>query len=205
MASTSSQRPAPVPLLDPTDDFDDLEALLAQATTEHAEKQLAKKSLERLRRGGQSAEQVREDAARVAEWQARHEWRAVANVARFEEQRCDRCASTAYHQEGLFTRRVHRHLAATQDWIRTEVMDSDLPNETWIKRVHVPFCAECCDEVGFSWQGEWYYEDGTPEDVLEAVDDSEAEGGDELSDALDYSPVLVPYNPQLLLTCNHVH
>ena len=69
-------------------DFDDLEALLGEAKAAEREAREAKEARERAKRGGLTPSQRAEDEARLRDWEARHEWRDVANVALFERHRC---------------------------------------------------------------------------------------------------------------------
>lgn len=140
----------------------DLDALLAESVTSVMESKAAKKAKERLAKGGLTPQELAEDKARLAAWEMRHVWKPEANVARFVEQECTRCGDFQYFFQGLFQRQSHRHFPTQQRrWVAVPAQVADLPNEVMTEAKQVPFCGECLEQVGFSWD-RGYTEDGTP-------------------------------------------
>lgn len=127
---------------------DDLDALLSESMAAHTQIVQGRAAKERLRRGGQSEAERREDAARVAAWEAAHEWQAVASVALFHDAVC-LCGASTRGFQGLFTRELHRHLRGTQRWRRVEAVQAFLPSEVAIRGVQVPMCGACAFDKGW--------------------------------------------------------
>lgn len=126
----------------------DLESLLAESMGAVADERATRAARERLKRGGQSALERAEDAARVAAWEAAHEWEAIASVAMFEDSRC-KCGMSARRFAGLFTREAHRHLKTAERWRRVEASDAKLPNETALRVIYSPMCESCAFDKGW--------------------------------------------------------
>ncbi len=153
------------------DDLPDLDDLLASAKSTADKAKAAKAARERLLRGGLDKTQLEEDAARIREWEARNLYRAVANVATFTETHCTRCGEYHYQFTGLMRREVHRHVPTTQRWVAVEQQQVELNNEVRLTRLEVPFCSECLEQVGFSFNN-GYTDTGTP---IHAVEESPAD------------------------------
>ena len=165
-------------------DFGDL---LADAMATRSAAQAAKSAKERMSKGGgfagYTAEQLAEDAKRIADWEAKHEWTEVANVAAFTESHCLRCGDYSYLFTGLMRRRTHRHQKGAMSWVKVKEQRADLPNEISLDEIEVPFCAECCDQVGFQWD-RCFNIKGDRRDA-EAQAQSEAKSADELLDGFE--------------------
>ena len=151
MPHTSS---TPIAELDP--DFDDLNALLADSLESEREKVEAKAARERKKRGGLSQTERIEDEARIAAWEARHEWEDIANVGQFR--RYD-CACGQHHTvfEQLMVRQRHRYLRDSFRWQQQAASQMALPSETVLRLTEVPVCGSCMDSKGwdFTHSTEW--------------------------------------------------
>ena len=124
------------------DDFDDLNALLSDSLQSERERADAKATRERLKRGGLSTTERIEDEARIAAWEARHEWEDVANVGQFRRYDCH-CGQHHTVFEQLMVKQRHRHLRDSFRWQQQAASQVVLPNETVIRLISVPVC-ECC-------------------------------------------------------------
>lgn len=146
------------------DDLPELEDLLGEATAHQRDVKAAAEARERLRRGGLTVAERQADAARIREWEAKHEWAAQANVARFVESRCENCTGEddedgyTYLFTGLFERQTHRHIKDATRWVKVTTAKAALPNEVMVAREVTQMCGECCEGIGFGWAGA-YYED----------------------------------------------
>lgn len=142
------------------DALPDLDDLLSQSVAARKESIEAKAARERLRRGGLSARERAEDQARLAAWEAAHEWSAAANVALFGVQVCA-CGEEHSLFLGLMERQTHRHLKGTQRWVKAETSKAALPNEVCYRKAEVAMCAACCTDKGWPWeQATVWKEDG---------------------------------------------
>lgn len=131
----------PAPIAE--DDFSDLEALLDESMGVLKESAAVKAAKDRLKRGGLSLREKLADEIRVAEWQLKHEWEAVANAVHFSRQVCA-CGHASSVFLGLMERQQHRHLKnGTQRWFAVKESKAALPNEVIIRTISVPVC-ECC-------------------------------------------------------------
>lgn len=151
-------------------DLLDLDDLLGAAKAEAKDKAELKTAKARLAKGGLSDREREEDLTRVREWEARHLYRAVANVACFTESSCTRCGDYSYQFTGLMQRDQHRHIETTQRWLAADTIKTDLENEVMITRKTTPFCIECMGDVGFSFNNA-YTDDG---EELRAADPEES-------------------------------
>lgn len=138
----------PEPEAEREDDFDDLNALLAESLTTIKETAEAKLSRERLKRGGITAEERRADAERIAAWEAKHEWLDVANVGQFSRFSCG-CGTSYTVFTQLMIRQRHRHLRDSFRWQQQQTTQAALPNETVIADYPVKTCASCADSKGW--------------------------------------------------------
>lgn len=136
----------------------DLDDLLAESMESVQGEKLAKAAKERIKRGGQSAVERAEDAARIAAWEAAHEWLANAAVAMFTDLRCQ-CGASTRQFTGLFTREVHRHLKVSQRWRRVEAIAAHLVQETAIRIENVPMCGACAFDKGWDLGKAYIWED----------------------------------------------
>lgn len=140
------------------DPLDDLDALLEESMGTVKQEAAARAARERLKRGGQSAAERLEDAARIREWEDRNEWRTVANAAVFVQYECA-CGSLHSVFGGLFAEQDHRHLRQAKRWAAIAQAKADLPNHTFIRAVATPVCYDCAGEKGWSfgnatvWEG----------------------------------------------------
>lgn len=131
-------------------DFDDLEALLGEAKAAERDAAEVKAARERAKRGGLAPAQREEDVQRLREWEAKHEWRAVANVAQFERHRCA-CGRQQTIFRQLMQKQQHRHLRGSVRYVQVEVQLADLPNEILVQKWSTPMCTECCTRQGFDF------------------------------------------------------
>lgn len=130
-------------------DLPSLEDLLSESILVSRETSAAKAAKARLAKGNGDLATREADAARVAAWQAAHEWEAVANVALFHQYQCA-CGKTSTILEGLYRRETHRHLKhGAQRHIACESAKADLPNEAAIRLTEVPTCGECMISKGW--------------------------------------------------------
>jgi len=131
--------------------MDELDSLLNESLSIVRDIAEAKAARERVKRGGQSAEDKAADAARIASWEAQHVWKPEANVARFVEQECRSCGDCQYIFTGLLQRQSHRHIKTdgSQRWVQADKQIVALPNEVMLAHTDVPFCIECSDVAGF--------------------------------------------------------
>lgn len=143
----------------PSPDLPDLDDLLTSAVAERNAKVEARKSRERLSKGGLTPQEREEDLIRLREWEARNLYKPAANVARFIESCCTNCGEFSYLFTGLMERQVHRHVATTQRWLAVQVAKTDLDSEVMVVRQTTPFCIECMERVGFTLNNA-YTEDG---------------------------------------------
>ena len=132
-------------------DFDDLEALLGEAKAAERDAREAKDARERVKRGGLTPAQRAEDEARLREWEARHEWRAVANVAQFERHRCA-CGRQQTIFRQLMQKQQHRHLRDSVRYVQVDAQIAALPNEILVQKWNTPMCTECAPRVGFDFK-----------------------------------------------------
>ncbi len=137
--------------------FAALDALLAESMGEAREQSAAAAARERLKRGTGTAAERAEDAARIAEWEARREWEQVANVALFHNFTCD-CGTETSLFQGLFAREVHRTLQFSQRWRRVETADAALNNEVAIRECKVPMCTACATGKGWDMDDAYGWE-----------------------------------------------
>lgn len=134
-------------------DFSDLEALLAESVAAQAEAGAVKAARARQALGKQSKEEQAADAARIAEWSARHEWQSVAQVAIFETVVCQHCDSATTIFTGLFVKQVGRNNQTSRRWLPPGpgVSFVDLPKQTAIRERAVAWCSTCIEEQGFDF------------------------------------------------------
>lgn len=162
-------------------DLPDLDDLLGTAKAEAKDKADLKASKTRLAKGGLTDREREEDLARVRAWEAKHLYKAVANVACFTESYCLKCGDYTYLFTGLMQREVHRHIETTQRWLAVPdgKIKTDLDNEVMVRQQTTPFCLQCMSEVGFSFNnaytedGQELTEAGSPELEVELVLPSE--------------------------------
>jgi hypothetical protein len=152
----------------------DLDDLLGTAKAEAKDKAEAKAARQRLVKGGLSDREREEDLARLREWESRNLYKPVANVACFIESSCTKCGDYTYLFTGLMERQVHRHVATTQRWLKTDIIKTDLDNEVMVREQTTPFCVECMADVGFTFNNA-YTEDGRE---LVATEQSADDDGD---------------------------
>lgn len=142
-----------------SNEFDELNALLADAMQNSKAGLEVKAAREKLKKGGLSAAEREADAARIAEWESKHEWRAEANVALFIETGCDDCGTYSQAFSHYMQRQAHRHLRESRRWVTTDRIMSDLPNEVVIQTKMTAMCEDCAPAKGWlieqatKWEG----------------------------------------------------
>jgi len=142
-----------------TNDFAELDALLGQAMADVKDAEKTKEARERLKRGGLSAEERAADAARIADWERKHEWRAVSNVALFLETGCAHCNTVSMAFSHYMQKQEHRHLRNSFRWQTTTEIKTDLPNEVVVQTKFTAMCEDCAPSRGWpmdnatTWEG----------------------------------------------------
>jgi hypothetical protein len=134
-----------------------LSDLLSESLADTKSAIAAKSARQRLARGGLSAAKREADAQRIREWEAKHEWEDVSNVALFRIYKCG-CGSTCEIFEGMYRRQAHRHLKhGAQRHLACEVADAKLPNEVATRTSQTEVCGKCMDAKGwdFTHATEW--------------------------------------------------
>lgn len=132
-------------------DFDDLEALLGEAKAAERQAHEVKEARERVKRGGLTPAQRAEDEARLREWEARNEWRDVANVALFERHRCA-CGRQQTIFRQLMRKQAHRHLRDSARYVQADAQLAALPQEILVQKWNTPMCTECSPCMGFDFK-----------------------------------------------------
>lgn len=126
-----------------------LDDLLSESLGSVKETAAAAAARKRLARGGLSAVEREADAQRIREWEAKHEWEDVANVALFRAYDCS-CGASYKLFEGMYRRQLHRHLKhGAQRHLACELADAKLPNETALRISEVEVCGKCMDSKGW--------------------------------------------------------
>lgn len=126
-----------------------LSDLLAESISSVKQDREAIESRKRLARGGQSTAEREADAARIREWENKHEWEGAANVALFHIYSCS-CGNRFTLFEGMFERQTHRHLKhGAQRHIAVTSAKASLPNETATRASDVEACGQCM--IGKGW------------------------------------------------------
>jgi hypothetical protein len=136
----------------PAPEVDPLEALLAESLKSRDDKLAAKAARDRIKRGGLNSTEKIETEALIREWELRHEWEVVANVALFERQECH-CGVNRTVFVTLLSRQVHRHMKdKPQRWTRTDKALTALPNEVKVRVKAVEICDVCAEGKGWNLQ-----------------------------------------------------
>lgn len=125
-----------------------LDELLAESLEQAREEKEAKAVAERRKRGGTLSE---EDLARIRAWEAKHEWKPMANVALFDKTTCNGCGRQQTIFTALLQRQEHRHLKDAMRWTAVESVDPKLPNEVAVKKYRAGMCTNCCERAGFTF------------------------------------------------------
>jgi len=129
-----------------SDDFSELDDLLADAMQERRETLSVAETRKRAKAGfGLSAE----DQDRVRRWELAREWLPVANTAVFRRYVCA-CGFHSTVFEGLFLEQRHRHSSHANRWTAAEASQANLPNDTAIRVKSIPMCQRCAESKGFS-------------------------------------------------------
>lgn len=131
-------------------DLSELDNLLAGAMQESREGTEARRARERMKQvHGVTARERLEDAERIAAWEAKHEWRALANVALFHEHVCTTCNTFSMTFSHYLERQEHRHMRKAQRWVKVETTKAILPNEV-VRKVHyTSMCEDCAEQNGW--------------------------------------------------------
>ena len=132
------------------DDFADLNAAIADQIKLKADAAATKAARDRIKRGGPAKHGLLpDDLARIAEWEARHEWRAEANIALFERETCESCETVSERFVQLMRLEAHRHLRDSHRIVRTAKSDASLPNRVYVQSRMVPMCPDCAESKGW--------------------------------------------------------
>ena len=138
--------------------LDELEALLSESMAQVAERNETKAARERLRKGGQSAEQTALDNELVALWADRYEWQAVSTAGIFNRYTCA-CGSTHTVFDCVMVEEASRRDKFTRRWINPSTehraQPRTMPSErTTIVREHqVGVCDACVAASGWKLEG----------------------------------------------------
>lgn len=132
------------------DDFADLNAAIADQIKLKADAAATKAARDRVKRGGPAGHGLQpDDLARIAEWEARHEWRAEANIALFERETCETCGTEGERFVQLMRLEAHRHLRDSHRIVRAVKADAALPNRVYVQTRLVPMCPDCAESKGW--------------------------------------------------------
>lgn len=132
------------------DDFADLNAAIAEQVKLKADAAAAKAARDRVKRGGPARHGLLpDDLARIAAWEAQHEWRAEANIALFERESCESCGTEGERFVQLMRLEAHRHLRDSHRIIRADKADAALPNRVYVQSRLVPMCPDCAESKGW--------------------------------------------------------
>lgn len=131
------------------EEVDVLQALLEESLGPVRAAREVKAAREKLARGGLTKAERLDTEQRIREWEAKVEWRAIANCALFTQQICQ-CGTQTTVFSGLLERQVHRTKAATQRWIAVTTSKLDLENEVAVQDHSVGVCASCASPKGFN-------------------------------------------------------
>ena len=132
----------------PVSDFDDLEALLATAMAEKAEKNKGAELRAKLAKGKKtlSADEVEEINAAIARWEAEQLWRPLATVGVFEHRTCKCCGYSSLVYSYHLQLQEYRTKPDTRRYTRAEY-DAKLPRLSRVLDVSVDFCHHCVTTV----------------------------------------------------------
>lgn len=125
------------------DDFADLNAAIAvqlEARQSTAEARAAKTRLSRL--PANSAEAAA-DRAKIAEWESKHEWKAVGMIAVFEHETCEACDTTGERFVQFLQEEHHRRERGARRLQAKPAPIAGLPLRAAIQRRLVPMCPDC--------------------------------------------------------------
>lgn len=132
------------------DDFADLNAAIADQIKLKADAAAAKIARDRVKRGGPAAAGLlAEDLARIADWEARHEWKAEANIALFERETCTTCETVSERFVQFMRLEAHRHLRDSHRIVRAANADAGLPNRVYVQPRLVAMCPDCAEAKGW--------------------------------------------------------
>lgn len=125
--------------------IDDLDELLTESLVMAAEIKAAKEARSRIARGRAN----KDDAGIVQAWNAKYEWKAVANGGLFLRYRCA-CGNVQTVFEGLMLHQQHARNAATSRWTQADRITPGLHVETIVREKAVEMCGACVGRHG-SW------------------------------------------------------
>lgn len=112
---------------DPTLDFADLDAIIAETEERKRTKSSIKGKLTKLAHGGLTPDERARLQAEVREYEDHHVWRTVAAVALFKTQTCACCGSHHRFFEGWMTAQDHRSDPNARRLVRGKPVEIDLP------------------------------------------------------------------------------
>lgn len=131
--------------------FADLEALLGESLAAKRADDEGAALRKRLKLSNLSKAEREATEALVRSWEARKEWRTVANVAVFERVYCDcGCYTEAFSH--FMHRQRGRQNAALERFIVADTLDSAMPKETAFQNCQVPICGECAAGEGYDME-----------------------------------------------------
>ena len=125
------------------DDFADLNAAIAVQLETRSLAAEAKAAKTRLQRTPPNSAEAAADRARIAEWEARHEWKATAVLAVFEREECTTCETTSERFVQFLREDLHRREAGARRLQAVAEPSKGLPIRPAMQRRLVPMCPDC--------------------------------------------------------------
>lgn len=125
------------------DDFADLNAAIAVQLETRSLAAEAKAAKARLQRTPPNSAEAAADRARIAEWEARHEWKATAVLAVFEREECTTCETTSERFVQFLREDLHRREAGARRLQAIPEPTERLPIRPAMQRRLVPMCPDC--------------------------------------------------------------
>lgn len=125
------------------DDFADLNAAIAVQLETRSLAAEAKAAKARLQRTPPNSAEAAADRARIAEWEARHEWKATAVLAVFEREECTTCETTSERFVQFLREDLHRREAGARRLQAVAEPSKGLPIRPAMQRRLVQMCPDC--------------------------------------------------------------
>lgn len=144
------------PVFTPVANILDLDDLLAESMELKRESGKGKSLRDELRKAQTEADRKALEA-KIREWEDTYEWTNKAHCVFFERVQCS-CGSLNSVFAGYFYHQAHKHLPATQRWVKTEdtgkrqldpSLRDKLPKQVLYKTVAIPTCEFCVHLQGF--------------------------------------------------------
>lgn len=131
--------------------FADLEALLGESLAAKRADDEGAALRKRLKLSTLSKAEREATEALVRAWEARKEWRTVANVAVFERVYCDcGCYTEAFSH--FMHRQKGRVNTSLERFIVADTLEAAMPKEVAFQNCQVPICGECAPKEGYDME-----------------------------------------------------